>query len=76
MVALGMPSAHDHWSSNFRLTSTTFPQIGRAVEGFLDRVARHCSENHADPDDSCTHGYSRWPGSVSFAKLCTSKSAI
>ena len=51
MVALGMPSAHDHWSSNFRLTSTTFPQIGRAVEGFLDRVARHCSENHADPDD-------------------------
>jgi hypothetical protein len=34
----------------YDLSVPTFLQTVRAVGGFLDRAARHCSETHGDPD--------------------------
>src|SRR5487761_2656278 len=38
-------------TSLYDLSVPTFLQTVKAVGGFLDRAARHCSEAHADPDD-------------------------
>ena len=38
-------------TSLYDLSVPTFLQTVRAVEGFLDRAAKHCAEIGADPDD-------------------------
>jgi uncharacterized protein len=38
-------------TSLYDLSVPTFLQTVRAVEGFLDRSAKHCSETGSDPDD-------------------------
>jgi len=38
-------------TSLYDLSVPTFLQTVRAVGGFLDRAAKHCSETGADPDD-------------------------
>ena len=38
-------------ASFYDLIVPTFLQTTRAVEGFLDRAARHCAETGRDPDD-------------------------
>ena len=38
-------------TSLYDLSVPTFLQTVKAIGGFLDRAARHCSETRADPDD-------------------------
>jgi uncharacterized protein len=38
-------------TSLYDLSVPTFLQTVRAIGGFLNRAATHCSETHADPDD-------------------------